>query len=608
MLDLKFGIVSISGPSIVIANNLLGALHTLFRIFDACSDKMSVSAWQVCHQAVISEMLRNNEVSYETAKGFQPSHDPHGNETAWNDTAIIITVGVSTLSVLSIETIVNGRAFTEIWSLSLKYFAGLLNRQVLSLSTAVFNGMTKMLATVENVDKVGQASISVVWDTWKNGLPVSHANTSRGQIDNQESSVAYLSCLHHICRLVGSGMLPEQVNDVTERLYSCTINSDVTTYSSDIDNMTPVQKQVLGSLKLIPTKDPRSLSKLIDSITDFVVIAFDEKFIKKGQTFIALCKSAMDLLGLCFREHVGLGQIEGPDLLIKALGALAVPLKLKYKWKNEGREPAPWRKATSIAVAILEVSVPVIHALKDSPDFWDMVLDIDDGILAADCASCNKPSEILKDQEFDINAFSRMQRLLLPHIILPKIPDTTRRKYTESLFRNSIIHDPHPDDLASPGQELLQGLRSTHIGRTQSLPPSPRSKLSYVLLDELFSLVAVGSGSVEHLRLAQVAAPYLILRVGISLKAYVSDQPLRGRMPQPLSQKQELLFILHQFVVLNSEPRAIPDAPGITSEHKKHLHRLYPLVVKATAVAWRDEEMTQALREILEAIGQDFGL
>ena len=61
-------------------------------------------------------------------------------------------------------------------------------------------------------------------------------------------------------------------------------------------------------------------------------------------------------------------------------------------------------------------------------------------------------------------------------------------------------------------------------------------------------------------------------------------------------------------MALNSEPRAIPDAPGITSEHKKHLHRLYPLVVKATAVAWRDEEMTQALREILEVIGQDFGL
>lgn len=569
---------------------------------------MSSSTWQICYQIVILEMLRSDEISYEIAKRSRSSHSIYDNENAWNDTAIVIVGGISTLSMQSIETVVNGRNFTEIWSLSLQYFAGLLDRQALSVSTAVFNGMAKMLAVVENTEKVGQASISRVWETWKNGLPVSHANTSQGKMDNHESSVAYLGCLHHIYRLVGHEMLPEQVKDITQRLHSCVIHSDATTYSTDVDNMTPVQKYVLESLKLIPTKDPRALSKLIDSITDFVVIAFDEKFTKKGQTYVALSKSSMDLLGSIIKQNVGMGQIQGSDLLIKAIGALAIPLKLKYKWKNEGKDPAPWRKATTTALAILEVSIPIFHTLRDSPAFWDKVLDINDGILAADCASCNKQSEILKDQEFDINAFSRMRRLLVPLVRLSKIPDVTRRKYTESLFRNSIVHDPHPDDLARPGQELLQGLQSTHIGRTQDLPPSPRFKLAYVLLDELFSLVAVNDGSFEHLRLAQAAAPFLILRVGITLKAYVLDQPLRGRMPQPQSQKQELLYILRRFTDLDSEPRAIPDAPGITSEHKKHLHRLYTLIVRATAVAWSDEEVTQGLREVLETVGQDFGV
>lgn len=572
---------------------------------------MSASAWRICYQLVLLEMLRNDETSYETTKSSQSSHPVHDHENAWNHTAIIIVGGISTLSIHSIETTVDGRTFTAIWSLSLKYFAGLLDRQALSVSTAVFNGMTKMLAAVEDTAKVGKALILKVWETWKNGLPVLHANTSRGQrgqMDNEESSIAYLDCLHHIYRLVGREMLPEQVKDVTERLHSCVINSDANTYGTDIDNLTLVQKYILESLKMIPTEDWRALSNLVDSVTDFVVMAYDEKSVRKGQTYVALSKSSMDLLESIVKEHVEKGQIQGPDLLIKAISALAIPLKLKYKWKKDGRNPAPWRKATTTALAILEVSVPALHTLRDSPFFWDKVLDINDGILAADCASCNKQAEISQDQDFDIDAFSQMRRLLLPWIRLSKIPDGTRRKYTDSLFRNSIIHNPHPDDLARPGQELLQGLRSTHIGRTQDIPPSPRSKLSYMVLDDLFSLVAVDDGSSEHLRLAQAAAPFLILRVGITLKAYVLDQPLRGRMPQPLSQKQELLYILRKFTDLDSEPRAIPDATGITSEHKKHLHRLYPLIVRATTVAWRDEEVTQGLKEVLEALGQDFGV
>ena len=180
--------------------------------------------------------------------------------------------------------------------------------------------------------------------------------------------------------------------------------------------------------------------------------------------------------------------------------------------------------------------------------------------------------------------------------------------YAESVFRHSLVHEPHPDDLARPGQELMEGLRSSHIGRVDDLPPSPRSKMSYLLLDELFGLVAVHDGSPERLRLAQAAAPYLILRAGVTLKAYAMDHPLRGLMPQPWSQKKEMLYILRKLIELDSEPKAIPAAPGVTSEHKKHLHRLYGLVVKALKAAWRDETMQEALREVLVTVGDDFGI
>ena len=215
-------------------------------------------------------------------------------------------------------------------------------------------------------------------------------------------------------------------------------------------------------------------------------------------------------------------------------------------------------------------------------------------------------AQIRADENFDVEAHSKIWRLMIPALGSSAVSDTIRRNHAESIFNNSIIHQPHPDDLAGPGQDLLVGLRSTHIGRVCALPPSPRSRFSYVLLDELFSLVAFHGNSPERIRLATAAAPYLILRAGLILKTYIMDHPLRGRMPQPWSQKKEMFYVLRKLIDLDSEPEAIPAAPGISSKNKKHLHRLYNLVRKAQQAAWRDDEMSTALGELLDAVGDDF--
>ena len=62
-----------------------------------------------------------------------------------------------------------------------------------------------------------------------------------------------------------------------------------------------------------------------------------------------------------------------------------------------------------------------------------------------------------------------------------------------------------------------------------------------------------------HARLARTAAPFLILRAALTLRSYAADQPLRGRMPQPLSQRRELGRVLARLVALRCEPSAIPN-------------------------------------------------
>lgn len=554
------------------------------------------------------EMLSANKAHYEALEESKPSHDGDESQASWNETAVIIAGGVSKLLTQNLDTMISSTNFADMWNQLLGYVQGLLDRKVLDVSTAVFTGMTRMLVDIENIDKVGQSSIVKVWNLWENGIPVSHMDPSQGKSGNQDSIVAYLDWLHQLCRLIGGKFSLEQVKIVTGRLRSCVVNSDASAYSADIDKMTAVQKYSLESLRLIPTSIPGALSELIDSISSFVVLAYEEGSGEKVQTYVALSKSAMDLLRSCITDHVGAGRIQDLKLLTKAISALEIPLQLKYAWQKEGKDPSPWKKATTTALAILETAIPQPKPVPDAPAFWNSVVKISSGITSANTELCSMPSTILEDEAFDIAAYTRIQRLVTPILGLPFIPEPARRTYATSLFTNSIVHTPHPDDLARPGQDLLQGLQSSHIGRTQDLPPTPRAKLSYLLLDELFHLVSVREGTPEQLRLAQATAPFLILRAGITLKAYILDQPLRGRMPQPWSQKKELLYVLRKLVELESEPGAIPDAPGITSQRRKHLHRLFGLVVQATAVAGQDEEVAGALKVFLDAVGGDFGI
>ncbi|KAI9692664.1 MAG: hypothetical protein M1820_009498, partial [Bogoriella megaspora] len=238
--------------------------------------------------------------------------------------------------------------------------------------------------------------------------------------------------------------------------------------------------------------------------------------------------------------------------------------------------------------------------------------------------------------------------------------------YTQILFRHSLIHSPEPEDLPRPSTNPLSNLSHIRFGRTSDPAPSPRRKLSYLCLNFLLQLVrkplsppsdtsavrTAGASSPTKgenipalttedpppisVPLARSASPYLLLRAALPLKSYIADQPLRGRMPQPESQRQELLFVLRELRTLETVDKAISHSPNSEVDEddneddgddgdgdgdgdgeegkgsKKHLLVLYPLVVQALGVAGRvpggaDAEVLGELRAFLEEVGRGFG-
>lgn len=594
---------------------LLGALHTLFRIFSDCGDDLSGDAWRACFNIIIRQTLDENQRKYTRLifkGGAEASKSNSKGE--WDQTAIVIVEGTTGIIASNLNTMKEEQTFSDTWRELLRCLRCFLDRGVQELSNAVFAGLVSILEEIEDPRTMSRSTVDEVWTVWKESNPASHSSISSRPSDNQDALLSYLRSLSQILRLRDTESRTIIAKEVIEELQTCIVNANVGAYSTDIDRATSVQQGVLENLKMIPATSPAALSHIIPFITSLVRLPYiQDKVKQQGQTHLAISKTAIGLLQKLVISHST--TTDNPyDLITQALTALAKPIQLKYSWYADGKAPSLWRSATTSVLEILQTCMPsllkVEASVEDMRAFWEQVIRVIDGVVTANCESCKNKTDIPEDQSFDMDAFHQLQRLTIPTLGSSNIPDSVQMAYAKSIFEKSQIHEPDIDDLARPDQQLLEGLKTKRIGRTYNVRPTPRIDMSYVLLDELFSIVAAHDGSADRVRLAQAAAPYLILRAGLTLKAYVLDHPLRGRAPQPWQQKREMFYVLKKLVELDCEPNALPDAEGagVVSRHKKHLYKLYPLVMKAIKVTVRDEELKRALEEVLEAVGEDFGI
>lgn len=559
----------------------------------------------MCFRLVFTRLLSTTELVLNQGDANNGPEDSSREQTA-----ILLVQRLSKTLVQAHDALTCHGTFVPLWDHVLAGYSKLLDHRRLGLGRAIFECLTDVLSTMAKAPGSHGIPLDRAWALWRDNNP--SAYDQRGTNSNHDALVAYLQYIRQFHELLHKGFQAAQAEAVMANLRLCITESTAVIYGTDMDEMTAVQRLAIEIMGLIPTSSSEILVNLVREVADLVTLAFQStnNGMEKGKSFVALSKAAMDVLARLVKQRCVEDDATTAVLLSISLGALKIPIHLKYRWRYEGKGTPTWKKATSTALALLDKDL--LRSCKGSPpnqqSMWTTIVDISDGIMGADTDACESMADFGTDQRFDIESFSQLVDVVIPTLGSPSIREQIRRKYVQSLFEHSLIHEPHPDDVARPDQGLLDGLQSGHVGRVQDLPPKLRSNMSYVLVDHLFSLVAVHDGSAERVKLAQVAAPYLILRVSLVLKAYVSDQPLRGRMPQPLSQKREMHYMLKKLIELGSEPKAFPETMGVQSEHKKHLFLLFGLVTEALKVSWRDQEMSAALQSVLDAVGADFRL
>lgn len=614
------------------------AIQTLLRIFDAYGDRLSPEAWSICIKAVVFKLLSSLREELEEA---QDDDVDDGERAEWHGTAVVVLDGISTLLGNYLDVLTVHPSFNQLWNELLEHLAALLDFRVLDINTATFKALGHVLSQTTNGAKptFNETTIKFAWDLWCRGIPISKPANGKSE-DNHNCLIAYVAAFREVYRLIQNDLTADRVRRILTLLRETVEEASVGTYASDVENMTPLQSQVLSAVQMIRTDVKEVPSAIIIQVSEFIALAYkNDRFSKPNQkrTYVAMSKASMQILETYVSNHAGDKDIYQSGGLSAALSALCRPIALKYEFPIAIKSVQPWKLANSVALAILQIALPHLDSLgvakSMTQDIWSLVASIADGILSADCASALPGTNLAEDEAADIAWFRKLIGMIIPLMGSDGVSDKTRKAYAESLFKTSIIHEP-----TSADQEIIHGdlgvgisaLYTPRVGRTVAVPPTQRTQIAYVAFEELFSLVSSEHSSssddtpnpksptkkhnsqseapsVLELRIARTAAPYLILRCALTIRSYSADQPLRGKMPQPLSQRKELIWTLQKLVNLKSHSEAIPALTGADSDSRKHLLRLYPLVVKALGVA-KDEKVLELLREALEVVGGELGI
>lgn len=672
------------------------AIQTLLRIIHAYGSTLGPQAWSVCVKYVIFKLLSSNESKLQAVRDEGVKHEI---KSEWNETAVVIVQGVSSLLASYLDILTGYPAFTVLWQDLIGHFATMLDFKALDVHSATFSSLGSILSKCEEGGKSSfdKKTIDLVWNLWSRGIPLAEQSEDGKFEDNQKCLISWVEALLELYRLIQADLSVERVRRLSRLLQEAMLEATPGSYASDIEYVTPLQGRILEVFKLVRTDIPGVPSAMISQVAEFVSLAFDkdraaqQMTSSSKRTFIAMSKESMNILQYHVLSNASDADIYVSGAFAKALAALSKPIILKYDFPIVTKSEQPWKVATTSVLAVLESTLPQVKAAKISQttvqDIWDVVVNISNGIITANYENASPMTDIAGDQDFDITSFRALRELIIPSLGSEAITDKTRRGYAEGLFRTSIIHAPAPAESEivfgnsnSELQQALGALCKPRNGRTIDPAPTRRKEMSYVCLDELFDIVsahdenaappeivlqpptprfppgagagASGEGTdtyldplkspvpdttggrdrnnkehqnygtdeansthALHVRLARTAAPYLILRCALTLRAFVADQPLRGRMPQPLSQRRELERVLGCLIELRSEPEAIMLGGGEESGGKKkatakHMYGLYPLMVRAAVVNINggDERVVRLVARALEVVGGEMGL
>ncbi|TLD04948.1 uncharacterized protein PgNI_09191 [Pyricularia grisea] len=647
------------------------AIQTLLRIIHAYGSSLSPEAWSICIKSVIFRLLTFIQTRLGSAhKDSRTVTRSDWDETA---VVVINGVSDLLSNYLEVLLGHSGfksiwsdllQHFANLLDLNVLDINSAIFNSLGKILSKVSGGSQR---------RFDKEAVDLAWNLWSRSLPVPPPQQIAGDnqkclVSWIEALLELYRLIHEtldverVRRLLA--LVREAMIQATPGSYASDIEYVTPLQGKILDVLRTVRTDISGSAP----------SAMISQTAEFVAFAFDPSRTintpTQKRTYVAMSKESMRILHYHVTNNAADADMFASGAFHAALEALARPIVMKYSFGVVTKSIQPWREATEATLAILETTLPHLKAAsaEDVPRdraqaIWHSIVEISNGIISANCDSAPSSADLEADEVFDVDSFQRLRELIVPALGGQDVAEKTRKAFAEGLFQTSIMHEltPAESQVMQPnGCDVQRGLGmvlKARDGRTVDPVRTRRAKMAGVCLEELFALVEaqddemdtpsivvhpptprflksakptttdskgsdrLGDGmqhnaninkdrASQHVQLARTTAPYLILRCALTLRAYIADQPLRGRMPQPLGERAELTRVLQGLVELRSESEAIPDLDGVESETRKHLLRLYPLLVGAARVSGRigDGKVLGLVGEALGVVGGEFGL
>jgi hypothetical protein len=581
--------------------------------------QLTAGSWDVLLHTVMFGIVSDNAAatSGKTDSDFAvPEADV---QTAYEMTETILQ-GTATVLAQHSQIIKSIPALPSLWNVFADALENLLANSDHATCAAIYRSLTSILATIETPSQAWHLPIERSFALWSKQIPQSSRQASSKQ-DNQIAFVAYADLATELNRLTSAELTTERVVVIVDQLYACVRQSEAFYYGADVHSTSPLQAKVLNLLKSLRTDVPGAKARLVSTAAAAIVLHTETADLAASKTsrpsFIALSGDSIEWLQDLITTHAGDAELYADNAIVEAIRSLRTIVSRKYATRQDYKGSMLWRRATSTAIAIAQAVLTKAQSRETSNEtsqaLWSEFVQISGAIVNAnDLHLFTDAQRVYDDQVSDIAAYKTLRHIMIPRLGGADLPDSSRRAFAESLFQASIIHQVENGELPAL-DSCVENIGAIRRGRV-SVPFSRREQMSYVCFNELVVLSSTKPDfTPEDEKLAKVAAPLLVLRLAIPIRAYIADQPLRGRAPQPLSELEELLFCFERIEELEVLPGALPDrwqqvggGGGSGGGKKAHLAYLYPLLAKAVKTAgdrWSGaEEVLGPLQETLERL------
>jgi hypothetical protein len=582
--------------------------------------QLTAGSWDVLLHTIIFGIISDNA---NATTGKTDTDSAADVQTGYEMTEILLQGTAAVLAQHS-QIIESIPALPSLWGVFVDALETLLAHSNYAICAAIYRSLTFILATIEKSTQAWHEPIERSFALWSKQIPQSLRQTS-GKQDNQVAFVAYAELATELYRLTSAELTTERVVTIIDQLFACVRQSEASYYGADVHTTSPLQGKVLSLLKSLRTDVPGAKARLVSTAAAAIVLHTETVGLATAKSssrpsFIALSGDSIEWLQDLITSHAENGELYTDNVIVEAIHSLRTVISRKYATRQDYKGSMLWRRATDTAIAVAQAVLTKAQSSETSKEtsqaLWGEFVQISGAIVNAnDLQLFTDAQRVYDDQVSDIAAYKSLRQIMIPRLGGDDLPDSSRRAFAESLFQASIIHQVEAGELTnapdSAPSSALDSIGTIRRGRV-SVPFSRREQMSYVCFNELIDLSSAKPISTpEDEKLAQVAAPLLVLRLAVPIRAYIADQPLRGRAPQPLSELEELLFCFEKIEELEVLLGALPDrwkqvgGAGGGGE-KAHLAYLYPLLAKAVKTAgdrWSGaEEVLGPLQETLERL------